>query len=171
MKLSLKYPVSKMQKRVKVYLLFSLIISFVQFLLIVADKNITSIITESSPTLTAKFFHENIGIVTRILTLVPYVCFIIIGSLSNIYLFVRFCRGKTFAKKLRNEFVLRHVMYVLCYTLIYFPVMFNTLLYIINKNSGLVFADVSIFLIFFNVLVFDIHIDVFAYDYVFYKRK
>ena len=150
--LSIRYPVSKMQQRVKLYLLFAFIVSTVQFLFIIADKDIKHIVETTdninngttAKTVTGKFFDNNLGVLVRLITLIPYIVFIFVGMLSILFLIGRFCRGKSVAKKLRNKFVLKHILYVTCYMITYLPIMINSSMFIIDPHSQLFYPDYSI---------------------------
>jgi len=141
---SLKYPVTKIQKRLKMYNLFTYLVCIIQFILIIIDNKIFNVLNpDEYPTVTSRFFNTCVQTVVRLFTFIPYICFFLIGSISIFYLVVRFCRGKGFKKKERDTFVFKHVLYVLAYFLLYLPVMFNYLILIFFPDFGLILPDVN----------------------------
>lgn len=61
-----------------------------------------------------------------------------VSTISLMYLFVRFCVGKSLIANLRNKFVLRHFIYVTFYTLCFLPNKLNELYVLLDKEPIMV---------------------------------
>lgn len=60
----------------------------------------------------------------------------IIGIISIVFIFKRFCRGKTFTKNFRNLFVIRHFLYVTTYLVVLGPLKIFILLDCLKIERG-----------------------------------
>ncbi len=65
-----------------------------------------------------------------LLNLLAYVLFLIIGIISIVLLINRFCCGRFIIKNLKNNFVIRHILYTIFYLIVFFP----TMLFVIDLN-------------------------------------
>jgi hypothetical protein len=65
-----------------------------------------------------------------LLNLLAYVLFLIIGIISIVLLINRFCCGRFIIKNIKNNFVIRHILYTFFYLIVFFP----TMLFVIDLN-------------------------------------
>lgn len=106
-----------------------------------------------------KFFRK----FSRTLSLIAYIIFLIIGSISIVFIFARFCTGKTLLKNFRNLFVIRHFLYVVTYCIILGPYKLYILLKMLNFNQDQIpinfnlclYCNVSIGLLMFFIRSFE----------------
>lgn len=86
------------------------------------------------------------------MSLIFYIVFVILGLISIIFLFARFCNGKTLLQNFRNLFVIRHFVYVILYCIALGPLK----IYILLKSLNLQFGDMEknfYFSLYFNLSV------------------
>jgi hypothetical protein len=60
------------------------------------------------------------------------------GLISCLYLFVRFCIGKSIIANLKNLFVIRHFIYIFLYILCHTPIVVNEILVLSGRKPILV---------------------------------
>jgi len=66
-------------------------------------------------------------------TVIFYLIFLVLGFISIVFLFARFCYGKTLLQNFRNLFVIRHFLYVITYSFALGPLK----IYILFKFIGI----------------------------------
>jgi hypothetical protein len=112
------------------------------------------------------------------MSLIFYLIFLIIGFISIVFLFARFCTGKTLLKNFRNLFVIRHFLYVITYSLVLGPFKIYILLKTLNFSSEdipinfnfCLYCNVSIGLIMFFIRSFETNFYNMLFCYLCRKR-
>lgn len=154
---SLKNPISKIAKRLKTYKLVTVFTTIACFLIIfttTSNENVTESLKD-------RLFHSKILVMTNIIL---FIFTEIIGMISTVYLFNRFCRANNIASAIRNTFVIRHLMYYIIYTICLFPYFFNSLLFFYNRSillyyeyGVLLYTYVGFFMFFIRASETDIY--------------
>jgi len=144
---SLNNPIAKINKRYNIYLIVTYIITAFQFIVLMV--NTTFATSKVDEFITEAMFHENFGIVFRIVNLVCFFFFCSVGIVSIIYLMQRFCKKTNMklnlAREQRYKFVTKHCVFVIIYCLFFLPLMINEFIFTLyNDKTKLFFVDVSL---------------------------
>lgn len=82
-----------------------------------------------------------------------YLIFVVLGFISIVFLFARFCYGKTLLQNFRNLFVIRHFLYVIFYSVALGPLKIYILLKYMGDEFLQKFNMNFYFCLYFNISV------------------
>jgi len=82
-----------------------------------------------------------------------YLIFVVLGFISIVFLFARFCYGKTLLQNFRNLFVIRHFLYVITYSIALGPLKIYILLKYIGEDFLKTLNLNFYFCLYFNISV------------------
>jgi len=132
---TLRDPVSKVNRRVVLYITIIYIVILVEFILMLS---LELKIIENNDFLGYILFDKNtynIDFLFRLIKISIFLLYIIVVFTSIIYLILRFRKTTSVAKEIRNKFIRQHILSVVIYVLLFAPYQYYDLLFVIHKQN------------------------------------